>query len=186
MSILKIARMGHPVLRRVAEPVADPRAPDVAALVRDMIETLEDIGGAGLAAPQVHVARRVVIFKVTPERTTGMEGDMPQDLTAIVNPVIEPLSDEMNLGWEGCLSIPGLRGAVPRYTHIRYHGLALDGSRIERVAAGFHARVVQHEFDHLDGVLYPERMSDLGLLTFVEEGLRHPIDLAAYARGESP
>jgi peptide deformylase len=185
MSILKIARMGHPVLRRIAEPVADPTAADIAALVRDMIETLDDIGGAGLAAPQVHVARRVVIFKVAPERTTGMAGDAPQDLTAIINPVIEPLGDEMNLGWEGCLSIPGLRGAVPRYTRIRYHGFAPDGSRIDRTVAGFHARVVQHEFDHLDGVLYPERMTDLALLTFVEEGLRYPIDLAAYARGES-
>jgi peptide deformylase len=184
MSILKIARMGHPVLRRVADAVADPTAPDVAALVRDMIETLEDIGGVGLAAPQVHVSRRVIIFKVPQERTSDIPGDGPQPLTALVNPVIEPIGEALNLGWEGCLSIPGLRGAVPRYTHIRYRGFALDGSRIEREAVGFHARVVQHEFDHLNGVLYPERMNDLSLLTFLEEGAKHPIDLAAYARGE--
>jgi len=184
MSILKIARMGHPVLRRVADPVPDPTAPDVAELVRDMIETLEDIGGVGLAAPQVHVSRRVIIFKVPQERTSDIAGDGSQSMTALINPTIEPVGDALNLGWEGCLSIPGLRGAVPRLTTIRYSGFALDGSRIERTAVGFHARVVQHEFDHLNGVLYPERMNDLSLLTFVEEGMKHPIDLAAYARGE--
>ena len=184
MSILKIARMGHPVLRRVADPVADPTAPDVADLVRDMVETLEDIGGVGLAAPQVHVSRRVIIFKVPQERTTDLAGDAPLALTALVNPTIEPEGDALNLGWEGCLSIPGLRGAVPRFTRIRYRGWALDGTPIDRTAVGFHARVVQHEVDHLDGVLYPERMADLALLSFVEEGLKHPIDLAAYARGE--
>jgi peptide deformylase len=184
MSILKIARMGHPVLRRVADPVDDPTAPDVAALVRDMIETLEDIGGVGLAAPQIHVSRRVIIFKVPPERASDMAGDGPEPMTALINPTIEPVGDALNLGWEGCLSIPGLRGAVPRFTTIRYRGFALDGSVIDRTAVGFHARVVQHEFDHLNGVLYPERMTDLALLSFVEEGVKHPIDLATYARGE--
>jgi peptide deformylase len=183
MSILKIARMGHPVLRRVADPVVDPTAPDVAQLVRDMIETLEDIGGVGLAAPQVHVSRRVIIFKVPQERTSDIAGDGPEPMTALINPTVEPVGDALNLGWEGCLSIPGLRGAVPRFTTIRYRGFALDGTPIDRTAVGFHARVVQHEFDHLNGVLYPERMSDLGLLTFVEESMKHPIDLAAYARG---
>jgi peptide deformylase len=184
MSILKIARMGHPVLRRVADAVADPSASDVADLVRDMTETLDDIGGVGLAAPQVHVSRRVIIFKVPQERTTGIEGDAPQPLTALINPMVEPVGEAVNLGWEGCLSIPGLRGAVPRWTTIRYRGVGLDGVPIERTASGFHARVVQHEVDHLDGVLYPERMSDLALLTFVEEGMKHPVDLTAYAQGE--
>jgi len=184
MSILKIARMGHPVLRRVADPVADPTAPDVAELVRDMIETLEDIGGVGLAAPQVHVSRRVIIFKVPRERTTDIAGDGPEPLTALVNPTVEPVGDALNLGWEGCLSIPGLRGAVPRHTTIRYTGFALDGTKIERTAVGFHARVVQHEFDHLNGILYPERMGDLSLLSFVEEAAKHPIDLTAYVWGE--
>ncbi|HWK44431.1 MAG TPA: peptide deformylase [Stellaceae bacterium] len=179
MSILKIARMGHPVLRAVAEPVDDPTAPEIAALVRDMIETLEDIGGAGLAAPQVHVSQRVIIFKVPAERTTGAALDSTLGLQAIVNPVIEPRSDDIVLGWEGCLSIPGLRGAVPRAARIRYHGLGLDGQVIDRTVEGFHARVVQHECDHLDGILYPERMTDLRLLQFMEEWQRYPIDLAS-------
>jgi peptide deformylase len=177
MAILKIARMGHPVLRRVAEPVADPRASDVKRLVADMIETLEDVRGAGLAAPQVHVSRRVVIFRVPAERTTGQPEDVPQDLLALVNPVITPLSEEREIGWEACLSVPGLHGAVPRWARIRYQGMTPDGERIDRIVAGFHARVVQHECDHLDGVLYPQRMTDLRLLAFNEEGARFPTEL---------
>ncbi len=179
MSILKIARMGHPVLRGRAQPVANPTAPDIHHLIADMIETLVDIGGAGLAAPQVHVPLRVVIFRVPQERLSGRPGDQAQDLTAIINPVIEPQGDEKELGWEGCLSVPGLKGAVPRFAKIRYHGFAPDGARIDRTVEGFHARVVQHECDHLDGVLYPQRMTDLRLLMFVEEGARFPIDLAS-------
>ena len=179
MAILKIARMGHPVLRCVAEPVADPTAPELTRLIADMAETLADIGGAGLAAPQVHVSQRVVIFRVPEARVTGRPDDPPQELIALVNPVIEPLGEEQELGWEGCLSVPGLRGAVPRHARIRYRGATTDGGMIERVVEGFHARVVQHECDHLDGILYPQRMSDLRLLTFVEEGARFPIDLAA-------
>jgi peptide deformylase len=179
MAILKIARMGHPVLRGAAASVADPTAPELRALVADMVETLADIGGAGLAAPQVHVAQRVVIFQVPVGRTTDAAEDLPQPLTALVNPVIEPLGEERELGWEGCLSVPGLRGAVPRWTRIRYRGVTPEGERIERVASGFHARVVQHECDHLDGILYPQRMTDLRLLVFNEEGARYPIDLGA-------
>jgi len=119
MAILKIARRGHPVLRQVAVPVSDPTAPRIKALVADMIETLEDIGGAGLAAPQVHVSERVVIFKIPAERTTGRPLDTPAELLAIVNPVIEPLGADREIGWEGCLSVPGLRGAVPRFSRIR-------------------------------------------------------------------
>jgi peptide deformylase len=180
MSILKIARMGHPVLRDIARPVEDPTAPEIRRLVEDMTETLTDIQGAGLAAPQVHVSLRVVIFKVAAERTTGIAGDEPIGLQAIINPMLEPLSDDMNLGWEGCLSIPTLRGAVPRFTHLRYTGFDLDGNPIDRTVAGYHARVMQHEHDHLDGILYPQRMTDLSLLVFTEEGLRYPVDLAAY------
>jgi len=178
MAILKIARMGHPVLRRKADAVADPTAPEIRRLVADMVETLADIGGAGLAAPQVHVPLRVVIFRVPQERTTGKPEDSALDLTAIVNPVIEPLGDAMELGWEGCLSVPGLKGAVPRFQRIRYRGVAPDGTAIDRTVEGFHARVVQHECDHLDGVLYPQRMTDMRLLMFVEEGARYPVDLA--------
>jgi peptide deformylase len=181
MAILKIARMGHPVLRRVAEPVGDPTAPEIARLVADMEETLADIGGAGLAAPQVHVPLRLVIFRVPEERVSGRPEDLPLELSVLINPVIEALGPDQELGWEGCLSVPGLRGAVPRFARIHYRGLDLDGAAIDRVAEGFHARVVQHECDHLDGILYPQRMTDLRLLVFNEEGARHPIDLAAAA-----
>jgi len=179
MAILKIARMGHPVLRRVADPVADAAALEIRRLVADMLETLEDIGGIGLAAPQVHVSRRVVIFEVPAERAArdgnGADpaagtGGVP--MTVLINPEIEPLADDKALGWEACLSVPGLTGAVPRWTRIRYRGFGIKGERIEREASGFHARVVQHECDHLDGILYPQRMTDLSLLAFAEE-LRH-------------
>ena len=186
MAILKIARMGHPVLRRVADPVVDPTAPEVRRLVRDMLETLDDIGGVGLAAPQVHVSKRVVIFEVPAERAArDGNGEAPPEgvpMTALVNPVIEPLAEEKELGWEACLSVPGLTGAVPRWTRIRYHGFGLQGERIEREAGGFHARVVQHECDHLDGILYPMRMTDLTSLAFAEE-LRHGVPQGAPAIG---
>jgi peptide deformylase len=177
MAILKIARMGHPVLRRRADLVADPTDPAVRVLVRDMVETLEDIGGAGLAAPQVHVPWRLVIFRVPADRTTGRADDLPAEMTILINPEIEPVGEATELGWEGCLSVPGLRGAVPRASRIRYRGETPDGERIERNVEGFHARVVQHECDHLDGILYPQRMNDLSLLTFVEEGVRFPMEL---------
>lgn len=182
MSILKIARMGHPILRGVAAPVADPAAPEIRRLIADMIETCRDAGGAGLAAPQVHVPLRVVLFRVPAERLTGREHDTAMDLSVLINPVITPLTDEREPGWEGCLSVPGLRGAVPRWTRIHYTGLDQDGGPIDRIAEGFHARVIQHECDHLDGFLYPQRMEDLALLGFVEETLRHPVAL----RPESP
>ena len=179
MAILKIARMGHPVLRRRAQEVADPTAPEIHQLVRDMLETMEDADGAGLAAPQVHVPLRVVVFHVPPEREDLGDSDAEPGaepagvpLTVLVNPVIEPLDDDMALDWEGCLSVPGLVGAVPRHTRIRYRADTLDGGTIERTAEGFHARVVQHECDHLDGILYPQRMTDLSLLMFREE-MRH-------------
>jgi peptide deformylase len=177
MAILKIARMGHPVLRQVAAPVADPTDPRIKALVADMVATLEDIGGAGLAAPQVHVSERVVIFKVPAERTTGLALDIPQELVAVVNPVIEPIGTETELGWEGCLSVPGLRGAVPRFKRIRYRATTPEGEAIDRTVEGFHARVVQHECDHLDGILYVQRMTDHRLLTFLEEWQRYPMDI---------
>lgn len=177
MAILKIARMGHPVLRRKADAVPDPTAPEIRALIADMAETLADIGGAGLAAPQVHVPLRVVIFQVPVQRLSGKPDDQPQDLMALINPVIEPQGEAMELGWEGCLSVPGLKGAVPRFARIRYRGLGADGAPLDRTVEGFHARVVQHECDHLDGVLYPQRMTDMRLLMFVEEGARYPIDL---------
>ena len=185
MALLKIARMGHPVLRARAAAVDDPTAPWVRRLVADMIETMEDALGTGLAAPQVHRSHRIVVFRVGGERLTGLPGDTEQELMALINPVIEPIGSERALGWEGCLSVPGLRGVVPRHLYIRYHGQGLDGAEFEREASGFHARVVQHECDHLDGILYPQRMTDHRLLVFVEELQSHPIDLAAFLAGEA-
>ena len=167
MAILKIARMGHPVLRRRADPIDDPTAPEIARLIADMIETMEDAGGLGLAAPQVHVPLRLVIFHVPGSRAAV--GESPLGLTVLINPVIEPVGTEQSAGWEGCLSVPGLRGVVPRYHQIRYRGLDAEGGAIEREASAMHARVVQHECDHLDGILYPSRMADHGLLTFETE-----------------
>ncbi len=186
MAILKIARMGHPVLQAPAEAVADPAAPDIRRLVADMIETMTDASGIGLAAPQVHVPKRVVIFHVPEARAgdggdggeggsggTGGGADGPRPPTVLINPVVEPLDDEVEVDWEGCLSLPDMTGAVPRYVRIRYRGLNPDGEAIERTAEGFHARVVQHECDHLDGILYPMRMPDLTLFGFTEEMRRH-------------
>jgi peptide deformylase len=180
MALLKIARMGHPVLRAAAGPVADPTAPWVGRLVKDMIETMEDAGGTGIAAPQVHQSHRIVVFRVPEERLSDMPGDIAQDLTVLINPVVETIGRERAFGWEGCLSVPGLRGVVPRHLRVRYRGTGLDGEVIEREVEGFHARVVQHECDHLDGILYPQRMTDHRLLVYLEELQRHPIDLAAF------
>ncbi len=165
--------MGHPVLRKRAVPVADPRDPEVQRLVDDMIETMIDANGAGLAAPQVYQSLRLVIFQAPGERTEATDTEAAFDhtapLTVLINPVIEVLGPDMQTGWEGCLSVPGLRGAVTRHDHIRYSGLDRAGKPFSRVARGFHARVVQHECDHLDGVLYPQRMQDLGQLIFETE-----------------
>jgi peptide deformylase len=168
MAILKIARMGHPVLRERSAEVDDPTSPEIARLVADLNDTLDDAGGVGLAAPQVRVALRVVVFEVPGARASG-EDEEPLPRTVLINPRIEPLGEEIAVDWEACLSVPELRGAVPRRARIRYRALAPDGTRIEREASGFHARVVQHECDHLDGILYPLRMTDLSTLHYVSE-----------------
>lgn len=199
MAILKIARMGHPVLRRPAAPVEDPRAAAVRGLIDDMIETMHDAEGTGLAAPQVHEPRRIVVFFVAGERARAGEaaGDGDGDgeaaggrdvpLTVLVNPGYEPLGEEMEEAWEACLSVPGLAGRVPRYTRIRYWGRDADGRAVERRAAGFHARVVQHELDHLDGILYPERMRDMRTLVFTSELNRStPEETQEKTPGEAP
>ena len=172
MAILKIARMGHPVLAAPARPVENPAAPEIRALVRDMAETMLDSPGIGLAAPQVHVPLRIVVFQVPAGRDDGAEKNparVPEGLNVLINPAIEPLGEEMEEDWEGCLSVPGMTGRVPRLVRIRYAGFDVDGRLFEREAAGFHARVVQHECDHLDGILYPQRMRDLASFGFVEE-----------------
>jgi peptide deformylase len=172
MAILKIARMGHPVLAQPALAVADPAAPDIRRLVADMVETMIDANGAGLAAPQVHVPLRIVVFQAPDERSapSGEERfDHAAPLSVLINPEIEILGVETEAGWEGCLSVPGLRGLVERPAQIRYRGVDPDGRVVARTASGFHARVVQHECDHLDGVLYPQRMRDMSKLIFESE-----------------
>jgi len=177
MAILKIARMGHPVLARRAEPVPDPAAPEIRRLVADMVETMIDANGAGLAAPQVHVPLRVVVFQAPESRSDpGLSQaeryDHTAPLTVLINPALEVVGGDEEGGWEGCLSVPGLRGFVERPAHLRYRGVDFEGRPVERTARGFHARVVQHEIDHLDGVLYPQRMRDLSKLIFESE-VRH-------------
>jgi peptide deformylase len=168
MALLKIARMGHPVLTRTARPVDDPGSEEVRRLIADMAETMADAEGIGLAAPQVYRPLRLILFLDTDERE-----DAPRrPPIALINPVVEPLGEAIVPGLEGCLSIPGLRGIVPRHAQIGYRGMTPDGRVIEREADGLHARVVQHEVDHLDGILYPMRMRDLGQLAFESE-LRH-------------
>jgi peptide deformylase len=169
MAILKIARMGHPVLLERAEAVADPTAPEIRRLVADMVETMEDASGAGLAAPQVHVPLRIFIFRVPADRATGDPDDVVASNTVVINPSVEPVGDDVRLRWEGCLSIPGLRAAVPRFWRVRYAGVDTDGRRVGREVTGFHAGVVQHESDHLDGILYPMRVQDFSLFGFTEE-----------------
>ena len=159
--------MGHPVLREKAKPVETLGTPELRALVSDMKETMAAKNGAGLAAPQIGVSQRVVIFGV--EKNPRYPDAEPVPFTVLVNPKIVMLTREVEEDWEGCLSVPGMRGVVPRYTKLRYSGFDEEGNAIERVAEGFHARVVQHECDHLDGILYPQRMTDLSRFGFNEE-----------------
>lgn len=169
MAILKIARMGHPVLIRRCDPVADPGAPEIRRLVADMTETMEDAPGVGLAAPQVHIPLRLFVFRIPGGRAGTDPDDTAVGNSVLINPEIELLSEERVLSWEGCLSIPGLRAAVPRSPRVRYRGVDCDGNVVAREVSGFHAYVVQHEYDHLDGVLYPMRMTDFRLFGFNEE-----------------
>ena len=172
MAILKIARMGHPVLLGRAAEVEDPTAPEIRRLVADMAETMEDAGGIGLAAPQVHVPLRLFVWR------TGAGG-----VSALFNPVIEPVGEETELAWEGCLSITGLRGAVRRAARLRFRGFDIAGAAVEGEAAGLVARVMQHENDHLDGLLYPMRMEDLAQFGFTEELTRAAAQARAAEEG---
>jgi peptide deformylase len=167
MAVQPVLRMGDPELQRVSEPVSRFDEGALAALVQDLWETMAARGGVGIAAPQIGVPLRVVVFEV--EHNVRYPDAPPVPRTVLVNPEIELIGDEMLDGWEGCLSVPGLRGVVPRYRRIRYRGFDADGGRFEREAEDFHARVVQHECDHLDGILYPQRMRDLSTLGFEKE-----------------
>ncbi|HQT63063.1 MAG: peptide deformylase [Acidocella sp. 20-57-95] len=184
MAILKIARMGHPVLLLRAAAVVDPKAPEIAQLIENMAETLEDAGGVGLAAPQVHESLRLFIYKVPGARADEGEDEVP--LSAVINPEITPLSDEITMGWEGCLSIPGLRAAVPRYERIRLSGYNAAGDAFASEISGFHARVVQHETDHLNGILYPMRMSDFRYFGFTEETMKYDFPLPKVQLQQEP
>ncbi len=158
MAVHEILKMGDARLLRVAQPVQAFGTPALRELVADMFDTMKAAQGAGLAAPQIGVDLRLVIFGY--ERIARYPDAPPVPATVLLNPEITPLDDALQEGWEGCLSVPGLRGVVPRYRRIRYRGFDLDGRPLEREAEGFHARVVQHECDHLDGVLYPMRVKD--------------------------
>jgi len=159
--------MGHPVLREKAKPVEAFGTPELRALLEDMKETMAAKNGAGLAAPQIGVSQRIVIFGVDHNPRYPDAEEVP--FTVLVNPKLVMLTREVDEDWEGCLSVPGMRGVVPRYTKLRYTGFDIEGNPIERVAEGFHARVVQHECDHLDGILYPQRMTDMSRFGFNEE-----------------
>jgi peptide deformylase len=167
MSVREILRMGDPRLRRVAEPVQEVPSDELRCLLVDMRETMVAANGAGLAAPQIGVNLQVVIFG-TGQVSPRYPQELPIPPTVLINPVIEPLDAHETLGWEGCLSVPGLRGQVPRWTRVRYRGLDEQGQPIDRVVDGFHARVVQHECDHLLGLLYPQRMRDFSQFGYTD------------------
>ncbi len=158
MTVRRVLKMGEPLLGQVAAPVLRFDA-ELEALVRDMDETMRSLNGAGIAAPQIGVSLRVVIFEVADNPRYPHVSPVPY--TVLVNPELTPLGEEQAEGWEGCLSVPGLRGLVPRHTRLRYRGVDLHGAPIDRTVEGFHARVVQHEVDHLDGILYPQRVRDM-------------------------
>jgi peptide deformylase len=167
MAIIDVLRVGHPLLLQRAVPIEAFDTPQLHALITDMRDTMAALNGAGLAAPQIGVSQRLVIFGLEhnpryPEVEAIAE-------TILINPVIDVLDEQTEDGWEGCLSIPGMRGKVPRYRAIRYHGFDAHGNFIEREVDGFHARVVQHECDHLDGILYPQRIVDMRDFGFEEE-----------------
>jgi peptide deformylase len=156
--IREVLRMGDPRLLQVAKPVERFGTPELAALLADMRDTMAHLNGAGLAAPQIGVGLRVVIFGVRANPRYPAAEAVPD--TVLINPVLEPLAADKEEDWEGCLSVPGMRGMVPRFRHLRYSGCDERGGRFERAVEGFHARVVQHECDHLDGILYPMRVRD--------------------------
>lgn len=166
MTVRSILRMGDPRLLDVAQTVADPQATEIRSLIQDMFDTMNAAGGVGLAAPQIGVGLQVMIFGF--EKSERYPDAPPVPQTILINPAIMPLDEDVELGWEGCLSVPGLRGEVPRFKRIRYQGIDEFGNVIDRTVEGFHARVVQHEYDHLIGKLYPMRMRDMSRFGFTD------------------
>lgn len=173
MAVRQVIRMGHPTLLKVAEPITDFSSNELKNLITDLFDTMADLDGAGLAAPQIDVSKRVVVFGV--EKNPRYPDAEYVPTTVLINPVITPLGTELDEDWEGCLSVPGLRGKVPRYASVRYTGFDENGQKIDRTVHGFHARVVQHECDHLDGILYPQRMTDMKAFGYNEE-LKEELD----------
>jgi peptide deformylase len=168
MAVRKVLRMGHPLLQERSSDITQFNTTELDSLIQDLFDTMHAEEGAGIAAPQIGVLKRVVIF--------GVEDDNPRypgrgkvPMTVLINPVITPVGEDVEDGWEGCLSVPGMRGLVPRYQRIKYKGYDAKGNVIETDADGFHARVVQHECDHLDGILYPQRIKDMTQFGFKEE-----------------
>lgn len=166
MAVRTVLKMGDPLLFQRAAEVEQFDTPELHALIRDMHDTMEAMDGAGIAAPQIGVSLRVVIFGVGKNPRYPDAEQVPY--TVLINPVLSPLGNEVDDGWEGCLSVPGLRGIVPRFSRLHYTGFDQYGSSIDRIASGFHARVVQHECDHLDGILYPMRIKDLRNLGYTD------------------
>jgi len=164
MAVRTVLRMGDPLLYKKAEPVTEFGTSEVDDLIADMFDTMAAYKGAGLAAPQIGVSKRIVIFGVQSNPRYPQAEPVPT--TILINPKLHPMGSEMEEGWEGCLSVPGMRGLVSRYAQLRYTGFDQRGSPIDRTVSGFHARVVQHECDHLDGILYPMRLKDLHLLGY--------------------
>jgi peptide deformylase len=159
VAIKPVLRMGDPVLYQVAEKVTEFDTPELHALIQDMYDTMSEMNGAGIAAPQIGVSLQVVMFGVGKNPRYPDAEEVP--FTVLINPELTPLDDEQEDGWEGCLSVPGMRGLVPRYQSLHYRGFDPQGNVIDRTASGFHARVVQHECDHLFGILYPMRIRDM-------------------------
>ena len=186
MAVLRIAKMGNPALMRKAAPVADPGAPEIRALAADMQETLEDIGASGLAAPQVLVPKRVVVYRIIAARIPRGSGLEPRPWTVMVNPVITPKTEAKTPVWERCLSIPGLHGKVPRFMHINIAYQDLEGKTVSHDAHSSWAALLQHECDHLDGVLYPMRMTDMALLAYNDEPGPLAREVAESASGIDP
>jgi peptide deformylase len=166
MAIREVLRMGDPRLLEIAEPVREFGTRELADLLTDMRDTMREYKGVGLAAPQIGVGLRVVIFGLAPEPDRTEPPEIPY--TVLLNPSLFALSQQVEEGWEGCLSVPGMRGLVPRFRDLRYTGMDAEGRPIDRSVTGFHARVVQHEVDHLDGILYPRRIRDLTRFGFTD------------------
>jgi peptide deformylase len=173
MAILKVARLGHPVLRQLARPLAldEIRSEETQRFIDDLIETMREYDGAGLAAPQVHTLVQIAVIEVQANPRYPDAPEIP--LTVVINPVVTPIGDEMEEGWEGCLSVPDMRGMVPRFTAVRLQCHDREGGRIDLVAKDFFARVIQHETDHLFGKVYVDRMRDLATLTHIAEWNRY-------------